>query len=190
MSEIKIDPHNYRVHGEKNKAIIRKSLEDCGAGRSILLDGDDVVIAGNGVYEQAQELGLPVRIIESDGQELIAIKRTDLKTEDAKRRALALADNHATDTSIFNVEAVLMDFSVDELDSWEFEIDTTNIDLLEDVEQNGFKNAIKESSDLFTLSFALPKSMKEDVEAYIKRNGKDNLTQLIISEICRDAEAK
>lgn len=32
--------------------------------------------------------------------------------------------------------------------------------------------------------------MKEDVEAYIKRNGKDNLTQLIISEVCRDAEVK
>lgn len=90
MADIKLDPKNYRVHGEKNKAIIRKSLEDCGAGRSILLDGDDVVIAGNGVYEQAQALGLPVRVIESDGRELIAIKRTDLKTEDDKRRALAL----------------------------------------------------------------------------------------------------
>jgi len=83
-----------------------------------------------------------------------------------------------------------MDFSPEELDMWEFEIDTANIDLLSEVEQNGFKNAVNESSDLFTLSFALPKSMKEDVEAYIKRNGKDNLTQLIISEVCRDAEVK
>ena len=190
MADIKLDPKNYRVHGEKNKAIIRKSLEDCGAGRSILLDGDDVVIAGNGVYEQAQALGLPVRVIESDGRELIAIKRTDLKTEDDKRRALALADNHASDTSVFNIDSVLMDFSPEELDTWEFEIDTANIDLLSEVEQNGFKNAVNESSDLFTLSFALPKSMKEDVEAYIKRNGKDNLTQLIISEVCRDAEVK
>lgn len=190
MSEIKIDPRNYRVHGEKNKAIIRKSLTDCGAGRSILLDGDDVVIAGNGVYEQAQELGLPVRIIESDGRELIAIKRTDLKTEDAKRRALALADNHATDTSIFNVEAVLMDFDAGELDAWEFEIDTSNISMLEDIEQNSFTRAVKESADVFTMSFTLPKSMQDDVEDYIKRNGKDNLTQLIVSEVCRDAEAK
>lgn len=83
-----------------------------------------------------------------------------------------------------------MDFSPEELDMWEFEIDTANIDLLSEVEQNGFKNAVNESSDLFTLSFALPKSMKEDVEAYIKRNGKANLTQLIISEVCRDAEVK
>lgn len=36
--ELKLDPHNYRIHDDKNKRLIRKSLEDCGAGRSILFD--------------------------------------------------------------------------------------------------------------------------------------------------------
>lgn len=81
VSEIKLDPRNYRIHGEENKRLIRKSLTECGAGRSILVDKNDIVIAGNGVYEQAQELGLKVRVIESDGTELIAIKRTDLSTK-------------------------------------------------------------------------------------------------------------
>ena len=98
MSNIKIDPNNYRIHDDKNKRLIRKSLEECGAGRSILFDNDDCIIAGNGVYEQAQELGLKVRVIESDGTELIAIKRNDLSTEDARRKALALADNHILDS--------------------------------------------------------------------------------------------
>lgn len=53
VSEIKLDPHNYRIHGEENKRLIRKSLTECGAGRSILVDKNDIVIAGNGVYEQA-----------------------------------------------------------------------------------------------------------------------------------------
>ena len=75
---IKFDPDNFRKHSDKNKGIIRKSLEELGAGRSVLLDKEDYLIAGNGVYEQAQELGLKVRVIESDGTELIAIKRTDL----------------------------------------------------------------------------------------------------------------
>lgn len=88
--KIKFDPRNYRVHGDKNKRLIRKSLEECGAGRSILLDKDDVIIAGNGVYEQAQGLGLKVRIIESDGSELIAIKRKDLSTSDEKRKFVEL----------------------------------------------------------------------------------------------------
>lgn len=122
MSNIKIDPNNYRIHDDKNKRLIRKSLEECGAGRSILFDNDDCIIAGNGVYEQAQELGLKVRIIESDGTELIAIKRKDLSTADARRKTLALADNHTSDMSFFDFDAIVKDFGVDELDTWELEI--------------------------------------------------------------------
>lgn len=128
MAELKYDPRNYRIHTDKNKRLIRKSLEDCGAGRSILFDKDDCIIAGNGVYEQALELGLPVRIVESDGTELIAIKRTDLSTEDSRRKALALADNYTSDTSVFDFDAIVEDFSADELDAWEFKIDDLNID--------------------------------------------------------------
>ena len=100
MAELEFDPRNYRIHNDKNKRIIRKSLEDCGAGRSVLVDKDNVLIAGNGVYEQAQALGLKVRFVESDGQELIVVKRTDLSSEDEKRKLLALADNYSSDTSI------------------------------------------------------------------------------------------
>ena len=99
--EIKIDPRNYRIHGDENKRLIHKSLVECGAGRSVLADRDNVLIAGNGVYEEAQKLGLKVRIVESDGTELIVIKRKDLSTEDEKRKLLALADNHTSDTSRF-----------------------------------------------------------------------------------------
>ena len=48
MAELKYDPQDYRIHTDKNKRLIRKSLEDCGAGRSILFDKDDCIIAGNG----------------------------------------------------------------------------------------------------------------------------------------------
>ena len=122
MAELKYDPRNYRIHTDKNKRLIKKSLEDCGTGRSILLDKNDVIIAGNGVYEQALELGLKVRIVESDGNELIAIRRTDLSTEDEKRKLLALADNHTSDTSMFDFAAVVEDFGIDELGDWELEL--------------------------------------------------------------------
>lgn len=127
-TELKYDPRNYRIHTDKNRRLIRKSLEDCGAGRSILFDKDNCIIAGNGVYEQAQALGLPVRIIESDGTELIAIKRTDLSTEDSRRKALALADNYTSDTSVFDFDAIVEDFGADELDAWEFEVGDLSIE--------------------------------------------------------------
>ncbi len=121
MSDIKFDSKNYRIHTDKNKRIIRKSLEDCGAGRSVLVDKDNFLIAGNGVYEQAQELGIPVRVIETDGKELVVVKRTDLSSDDEKRKLLALADNQASDTSMFDMELVVEDFDFDVLQEFGFD---------------------------------------------------------------------
>lgn len=122
---IKADPRNYRLHPDANKRVIRKSLEDLGAGRSIVIDKEDCIIAGNGVYEEAQALGLPVRVVETDGRELIAVKRTDLGTADERRRLLAFADNHASDTSVFDTEIVVEDFSPETLDAWEFAVEVS-----------------------------------------------------------------
>ncbi len=105
MNDIKLDQNNYRKHGDKNKRLIKKSLSECGAGRSILLDGDDVLIAGNGVYEQSRELGIRVRVIETDGTELIAIKRTD----------------HTSDTSEFDYDLLSEVFNAEVLSDWEIE---------------------------------------------------------------------
>lgn len=169
MSELKFDPKNYRIHGEKNKRLIQKSLVDCGAGRSILIDKEDCIIAGNGVYEQAQELGLKVRVIESDGTELIAIKRTDLKTEDARRKALALADNYTSDTSVFDIEAVMEDFTPDELDLWEFSIDVSTLDI--DSESTEKKAT---SDDVYTNKIISPE--------YLPKNDKPAITDLFDME--------
>ena len=126
--KIKIDPRNYRLHGEENKRLIHKSLVECGAGRSLLADRDNVLIAGNGVYEEAQKLGLKVRVTESDGTELIVIQRKDLSTEDEKRKLLALADNHTSDTSRFNFSAIVDDIGIDALGDWNLDIPSFDID--------------------------------------------------------------
>jgi DNA modification methylase len=112
---IKFDARNYRKHNDKNKELINKSLAECGAGRSILIDNDDEIIAGNGVYEQAKALNIPVKIIETDGNELIAVKRTDLNTQDEKRKRLAVMDNSSSDSSENDVVLLQEDFSATEL---------------------------------------------------------------------------
>jgi DNA modification methylase len=90
---LKFDPRNARRHGEDNKKLIRQSLEEVGAFRSIAVDGEDIVRAGNGVFEQARELGLKVRVIEAAPDELIAVKRPDLVGDKAERAAIL--DNRA-----------------------------------------------------------------------------------------------
>lgn len=116
--KIKYDKRNYRKHGDRNKQLIRKSLSELGAGRSILLDAEDSLIAGNGVYEQAEKLGIPVRVIETDGTELIAVKRTDVHEDDEKRRLLAIADNTTSDSSEMDVQALQADLDPVTLEDW------------------------------------------------------------------------
>lgn len=115
MTEIKFDKRNFRKHNDKNKDLIRKSLDECGAGRSILIDNENEIIAGNGVYEQAKVLNIPVKIIETNGNELIAVKRTDLNTQDERRKRLAVMDNSTSDTSEFDFDLLNVDFEIPEL---------------------------------------------------------------------------
>lgn len=121
METITFDKRNYRKHSDENKRVIKKSLEELGAGRSVLIDRNNTLIAGNGVFEQAKALGIPVRVIETDGTELVAVKRTDIAEGDEKRKRLAMADNVASDLSDFDDDLLHEDFSMEELSDWGLE---------------------------------------------------------------------
>ena len=121
--KIKFDKRNYRKHNDRNKELINKSLKECGAGRSIVIDNDNEIIAGNGIYEQAQKLGLKTKVIETDGSELVVVKRTDLATDDAKRKQLAVMDNSTSDSSEFDFELLQEDFDTEELEVWGLDVD-------------------------------------------------------------------
>lgn len=101
LAEIALDAENARHHSEDNLTMIRRSLAEYRAGRSILIDGDNTLIAGEGVTRAARELGYTrVRVIDTDGSELIAVRRADLTA--AQRRRLALLDNRTTETSTWD----------------------------------------------------------------------------------------
>ena len=131
---IKQDSRNYRKHSDKNKKLISKSLKECGAGRSIVIDKEDEIICGNGIYEQAQKLGLKTKIIETDGSELVVVKRTDLATNDEKRKQLAVMDNSTSDTSEFDFDLLNADFGTDTLQEWGLDVDFTLVDDTEVIE--------------------------------------------------------
>ena len=134
---INYDKRNYRKHNDRNKDLIKKSLEECGAGRSIVIDKEDNIIAGNGIYEQAQKLGLKTKIIETDGSELVVVKRTDLATEDEKRKQLAVMDNSTSDSSEFDFELLQADFDINQLQDYGIDKNfDTKIDELKDISDN------------------------------------------------------
>lgn len=146
MTDIKFDLRNYRKHSEKNKELINRSLQECGAGRSIVVDNDNNIIAGNGIYEQAQTLGMKTKIVETDGSELVVVKRTDLSPEDEKRKQLAVLDNATSDTSEFDIELLKEDFPIETLQDWQIPaIEVSNIDIDSFFEDTGETNKKKKT---------------------------------------------
>lgn len=113
--DIKYDQNNYRCHDERNLALIKKSIQRCGAGRSILLDKNGEIIAGNATYKTLQELGIPVKIIPTDGKTAIALQRTDLDTNSRKRKELAAFDNSTSDNVKWDFDHIAADFDLSEL---------------------------------------------------------------------------
>lgn len=98
----KRDPNNARVHDERNKEAIKKSFERFGAFRSLAMDKDGVIRAGNGSLEAAKEAGIQkVRIVKGNRDELIVVQRDDIEGEDAM--AYAIADNRSSDLSQFDL---------------------------------------------------------------------------------------
>ena len=134
--DIKFDSRNYRIHDDKNKKLIAKSLDECGAGRSIVVDDDGEIIAGNGIYEAWGNR--PIKIVESDGSELVVVHRTDLKRSDFKRDKLAIMDNTTSDSSRMDISLLQVDFpDVNLLNEMGVEVPNIEIDDIgnEDVEE-------------------------------------------------------
>ena len=95
------DQHNFNRGTEEGGRLMEKSLKELGAGRSILIDKDGNIIAGNKTQLAAIKAGIKkVRVIESDGTELIAVKRTDVEIDSKAGRGLALADNLTTQINL------------------------------------------------------------------------------------------
>jgi hypothetical protein len=121
--QIREDKRNYRRHSDKNLSLIGKSLDDFGAGRSIVADNSGQVIGGNGTLREANKRGIPQRIIHTNGDELVVVVRDDIAPDDPRRQKLAIMDNSTTDTSDFDLMLLQEDFSIPELDDMGIDID-------------------------------------------------------------------
>lgn len=98
INSLKHDHKNARRRTDRSAMLIAESLKRYGAARSIVIDEENRILAGNGTIEGAKQAGITnVRIIDAEGDEVIAVRRSGL-TEDEKV-GLALADNRTSDLS-------------------------------------------------------------------------------------------
>jgi site-specific DNA-methyltransferase (adenine-specific) len=94
IEDLQQDSKNFNKGTEQGQTLMEQSFTELGAGRSILIDKNGNIIAGNKSQKAAMKAGIKrVRVIETDGTELVAVKRTDIDIDSADGRKLALLDN-------------------------------------------------------------------------------------------------
>lgn len=146
VEEMKIDQlvpddHNFNEGTEFGQHLMEKSLSEYGIGRGILLDKNNRIISGNKTTETAAALGFEkVIVVETEGDELVAVRRKDLNLDAERGRGMALADNVTAKENIkFNlpeIEDVTKDMDLNPAD---WGIDLGDIDLgIKEAEEDDF----------------------------------------------------
>src|SRR6185437_15463826 len=102
------DDKNANKGTPKGRKLLRNSLKKLGAGRSIVIDRDGRIIAGNKTIESAKEAGIEeLIVVPTDGKKIVAVQRTDISLDEASGRELAIADNRVGELDLKWDAAVL-----------------------------------------------------------------------------------
>lgn len=92
INKLKPDNENARTHADKNIEAIKKSLDNFGQQKPIVIDKNNMVVAGNGTLEAAKYLGW----------EEIDVVSTSLTGNEL--RAFAIADNRTGELSDWDLD--------------------------------------------------------------------------------------
>ena len=159
IKDLKFDDKNFNQHTEFGMSQLERSLRNYGAGRSILVDKDNNIIAGNGIAEAAGQMGITkTRVIETTGDELVVVKRTDIELDSKEGREMALADNATSAADLKwdeeNIKSESEKWGID-TSSWgiDFEFDNLNdeVEEVEAPEVNESEAAVSELGGVYKL---------------------------------------
>ncbi len=150
------DNKNFNKGTEYGDRLMDESLRRFGLGRSILIDKNNRIIAGNKTAEKAADIGFTdVVVVEVDGNQLVAVKRKDIDLDSAKGRELALADNATGkanlcfDTDLIMQEADKFDFDPED---WGVPMEQPEEEQQEDGKKEISTKLIVECGDVSKLS--------------------------------------
>ena len=182
IKSLKSDHKNARKRTDRSASLIKESLEKFGAARSIVIDEENRILAGNGTVEGAKSAGIKnVRVIETDGQEIIAVKRTGLSEEE--KVGLALADNRTADLADWDLSMLQQLSDEHDLSPWFEEGELDSLLGLDEEGGEGKKGDRRKLSDLFGVS---PFSVLNAREAWWQERKRAWLSLGIKSEVGRE----
>ena len=120
VHDLEFDKQNFNKGNEQGKALIKKSISEHGTGRSILVDKNAKIIAGNKTTENFKELGFEkVKIVKAMPDELVVVQRDDIDLDTPQGRAMALADNKTSEANLeWDFEMMQEELPTEMLEDW------------------------------------------------------------------------
>ena len=201
LQEFKQDPNNFNVGTKRGGELLKRSIEENGVGRSIVVAADGTIIAGNKTHQTLVDLGKDTKVtkIETDGSELIVVKREDIEdnqTEEFKR--MALMDNLVGAENLkWEPAAMLKMITPEEVQEYNPRLAEKMKRLVPDASFEGGDTDIGEEFDypdeeeesthiamvsLFLTTSNEPK-FQEDVAKVMKATGTDNASDAVAAAI-------
>lgn len=195
IGELIPDARNARLHNPRNIGMIVDSLHEVGAARSIVIDEEGNILAGNGTIEAAAEAGIEkVLTVDADGETIVAVRRTGLSKKQKKR--LALFDNRTAEIAGWD-PAILAELATEDLTVGLFVQDEIDAILASvgDADWEGSIGALPEGDRApfqqmtFTLSDEQAESVKAALEAAKDKGpfvdaGNENSNGNALARIC------
>ena len=104
MSKIKdLEQHDKNANEgtEYGDQILERSIEKYKIGKSIVIDKNNKIVAGNHVTGKLAEMGMEeVHIVESEGDIGIAVMRMDIDIDTKEGQMAAIADNRSSELNL------------------------------------------------------------------------------------------
>jgi hypothetical protein len=171
------DNRNFNLHTEYGMSVLEKSIRQNKFGRSVLVDRNNRIIAGNGVVETASAIGeTKIKIVETTGEELVVVKRTDVDLDSKQGREMALADN--------SVASADLKWNEDEIKKAEqdFQINAAEWGLTFEEEaakaEGEMNNAGREHKFLLQIEFTSEEAMREIYQELLQRGYDVNIEDM------------
>jgi len=164
LEDLKQDDRNPNKGTERGDALIEKSLQKYGFGRSIIVDKHNKIIAGNKTHENLLQVGMvkdPI-FVDTDGTRPIIHRRIDLDLDKDKRaRELSIMDNRTSQVSLSWDTTVLAMLKEDGINLKEF---WTEDELEEVFAEEGADSMLPSTGELLALTDVTIKEPRHKVE--------------------------
>jgi site-specific DNA-methyltransferase (adenine-specific) len=174
IEDIKAYDKNPRKNDEAVKPVMA-SIKEFGFKVPIVIDKDNVIIAGHTRVLAAKELGM---------KKVPCIVADDLTDEQVK--AFRLADNKVAEFSLWDFDLLNQELAdLGEFDMGEFGfsslVDDT-VSYIDDLLENEYAEH-RVDTNVFSITFVFEKDYQQEILEYIDENGKEKIVELIVNHV-------